>query len=78
MTRYVLDKHTYIELYSSLAEAFVDDCVIIDKDGDMGRTEAGDDQFIENCNIVESILFKCGIVKEGETSFIISGDYDDS
>lgn len=77
MTRYVLDEHTYIELYSSLAEAFVDDNEIIAKDGDIGRTEAGADQFIDNCNIVESILLECGIVKEGETRFRITGDDDD-
>lgn len=66
MTKYVLDAQTYIELYSSIAEAFVDLNEIIAKDGDIGRTEAGDDQFIDNCNIVESILADCGIVKEGD------------
>jgi len=65
--RYVLDVQTYIELYSSLAEAFVDlNEIILTKDGGTDRTEAGDDQFIDNCNIVESILADCGIVKEGD------------
>jgi hypothetical protein len=70
----ILSQDTYINLYSSMAEAILVDhqsdlieLYVTEENGDTRFTEEAQDVFISYCDLVESVLSDCGIEKsDGE------------